>query len=1225
MPTIEIRQTSGFEAIVAIAGSEFEIAVGDPFAEQDEKQLEWYFEEWIKFPFSDETIAKQVAESVRSYGENLFQQVFGDPEAYAAYKSLKVSELEILIKGSPEFQGLHWEAMRDPKAAHPLAINGVMVRQKRVQGKAITRAIEPSTVLNLLIVTARPNEEKDVGYRTISRPMVEAIRDGQLPVNVEIVRPGTYKAFLDHVEGKPEGFYHVVHFDLHGGLMAYEQFQKTVPTGEKYLFQRGPRLEKLPEYAGVKAFLFFEGDESGQAVAVTADEIVGELQDRGIPVCILNACQSGKQVRANGDADRIDERETSLGARLMDAGMQMVVAMAYSVTVDAAKVLMQRVYGELFAGEALSKAVRAGRRELFDRKSRSVYFNQQVDLEDWLLPVVYGNQPVNFGLREMTFAESDAYFANQGTEYRFAGATYGFVGRDLDILKLEKGLLRHGVMLLQGMGGTGKTTLLRYLQDWWVQTGFVERVFYFGYDVRAWTLEQMMFEIASVIFSDVEMRQFQAMRLEARVGRLVQVLRSRRYGLMLDNLESVTGQALAIQNTLPGEEQGRIREFLDRIAGGKSIALLGSRSREEWLKSAYRDNRYELRGLDQEARSQLAKKVLERHVLDGAKRKAILADREFERLMRLLAGYPLAIEVVLANLGRQSVAQVLAGLDAADVKLDRPGEKTESILKCVEYSHSNLSAEAQKLLLCLAPFSGVFNRLVLPTYAKQLKKLEPFQEYRFEQFDEAIQEAVSWGLLSPIPIDNPNLLEIQPVFPYFLKTKLDQLDVGTCEAISESFKNLYQELAEAFDQLMNSKKPQDRQQGIDCFRWESENLFKALKICLEKQECINISFCLGNYFDVINDSRSELELSTIVCNAIDTYSESFLSSNLGYQAAWDYTRRAIVSTKFRRYSEAKRLYEKAIEVLDSLSNIQERKKQLWKADNYYNLGFNLQEMRQYGEARHNYRKALQIYVEYNDCSKQANIYTGLGTVAREMREYEEARHNYRQALQIFIELNDRYNQSGTHNNLGVVAQDIQDYEEAWDNYEQALQILVEFNDRYKQGSIYANLGIVANNSQKYEKAYHCYRQALQIFIEFNDRYSQARIYYNLSTMAREIQEYEKAEHNCRQALQIFIEFGDRHSQALTYYQLGRVAQELRQCKEARHIYLQALQIFIEFKDRFYQARIHNQLGLLAEAEGDVSGARAYLQTAMGMYAELNNRYYIAMTQMTQRNLDRLSE
>ena len=185
-----------------------------------------------------------------------------------------------------------------------------------------------------------------------------------------------------------------------------------------------------------------------------ADLAAGEGQPS--PLAPLPNLGEGDRREEEG---RVDDRETSLGARLMDAGMQMVVAMGYSVTVDAAKLLMGRVYGELFGGKELPAAVRSGRGELFNNKQRRVYFNQQVDLEDWLLPVVYGNQAVDFRLREMTFAETDEYFARQGTEYRFGGTTYGFVGRDLDILKLEKALLRQGVVLIRGMGGTGKTTL----------------------------------------------------------------------------------------------------------------------------------------------------------------------------------------------------------------------------------------------------------------------------------------------------------------------------------------------------------------------------------------------------------------------------------------------------------------------------------------------------------------------------------------------------------------------------------------------------------------------------------------------------------------------------------------------------------------------------------------------------------------------------------------------
>ena len=182
-----------------------------------------------------------------------------------------------------------------------------------------------------------------------------------------------------------------------------------------------------------------------------------------------------------------------------------------------------------------------------------------------------------------------------------------------------------------------------------------------------------------------------------------------------------------------------------------------------------------MQGLDPESRSILAEKILERHVAANQREK-IRKDENFQRLMKLLAGYPLAMEVVLANLKNQKPEEILAGLQAADIDLDTDSEdKTKSIIQCVEYSHSNLSPEAQKLLLCLAPFSGFIFRGAIPDYSKELQKLEQFQDYPFEQFDQAIQEAINWGLLSQDE-NSPALLTIQPVFPYFLKNKLKEDD-----------------------------------------------------------------------------------------------------------------------------------------------------------------------------------------------------------------------------------------------------------------------------------------------------------------------------------------------------------------------------------------------------------------------------------------------------------------
>jgi len=1062
-----------------------------------------------------------------------------------------------VIQGDPGFQALHWEAMWDGESPRPMAIDAVMVRQRRVKNGVKEVKRQDSTVLNLLVVTARPGEEKDVGYRTISRPLVEAIEVANLPVNVEFVRPGTYEAFVKQLEAKGEGYYHMVHFDMHGGLMTFEQFG-AVRASQNQTFQRGYDLANLEKYEGVKAFLSFEGDEAGQAVLVTAQEMSDRLGKYGISACVLNACQSGKQIGGGGPltpnsggtgdgGESVDGRETSLGARLMDAGMQMVVAMAYSVTVDAARLLVTQLYGELFGSVSLERALMGARRELYARKGRSVYFGQRVELEDWLLPVVYRNGVVDLKLRRMYPEEETEYFTRRAMRFQFGNqfaTEYGFVGRDLEILKIEKGLIRNGnVLMLYGMGGTGKTTLLRYLQDWWVQTGFVEGVSYFGYDQRAWKLEQILFGIAQDVMSEVELRSFQSMPTIAQIGKLVQVLKTRAWLVVLDNLESVTGQALAIQNTLSAAEQAGIRDFLMQIKRGQSRVLLGSRRREDWLAAVYGGNEYELRGLDDQARSQLAQKVLERHVKDGAKRRSTLADKDFARLMKLLAGYPLAIEVILSNLGRQSVAEVLAGLDAADVSLDRAGSKTESILQCVEYSHSNLSTSAQRSLLCLALFSGFLNRSFLPQYVQQLQATgSEFADLTIEALDSAVGEAIDLGLLAPMSADNPNLLTIQPVFPYFLKTKLAQMDGSFREAFRLGFKNHYEGLAGQYNQLMQSKEAQEKQLGQIFCKWEYENLYAALTIALEQQESVGIYFCLYKYFRLNQDVQENLRLAEEVYELVIQYPPNFFDSSQGHQimGAIDLLANCYLSTK--QYEKAKEVYHQELDIISKLGCLDAQNQGLAKARTYHQLGMVAQALREYEEARKDYQQALQIKIEYNDRYSQAGTYHQLGIVSHLLREYEQARKDYQQALEIKIEYNDRYSQARTYHQLGMVAQELREYEQARKDYQQALQIYIEYNDRYSQAGTYHQLGIVAEELREYEQARKDYQQALQIFIEYNDRYSQAGTYHQLGIVAEELREFEESGSNYLKALQLYVEYNDQHNLGIVFRSCKRLYQ-----------------------------------------------------------------------------------
>ncbi|HLP92287.1 MAG TPA: tetratricopeptide repeat protein [Nostocaceae cyanobacterium] len=1229
----EVEKTAdGFNAILRLNDGEYPIVISDPFTPREEARLEWYFEDWLRYPFIDNSIAAKAADSVKSYGENLFNQIFKDKNAYSIYSQHRgnLSQIQIEIIGkTPEFHALHWEAIKDPDLNRPLAVDCVMLR-KNVTPVNIPANVQVSPVINVLVVVARPDQEKDIGYRTISRPLVELIENSQLRVNIELLRPGTFEALSKHLEAKGAGFYHVIHLDMHGGLLTFEQIQTPRRRGHFLSKGRYGRSD-IKRFEGWKAFLSFEGENSGEVDLVEASELADLLTGKGVPVCIVDACQSAKQVKYDpqnsegtaGENTDVEVRDTSLGSRLMSAGMQMVIAMSYSITVSASAMLMKEFYQHLFDSKLITEAIRLGRRELFNNRERQAYHNKFVELEDWLLPVVYCNQKVNLNLRRFDAEEEEKYWQSVGSQYRFPVPTYGFIGRDLEILKIEKALLKHNVLLLQGMGGTGKTTLLNYLREWWVKTNFVKDVFYFGYDQTAWTLSQILHEIGKQVFGKFEQANFQAMNLTAQVQKLAAKFRAENYGLILDNLESVTGQELAIQNTLPTTEQNQIRDFLGRLVGGKTLVVLGSRSREEWLQTATKYYIYELQGLDQQARTQLAEKILEQNIGDKKQIKKIREDENFRKLMKLLAGYPLAMEVVLANLRQQSPEEILQALQGAEVNLDVDSEdKTKSILKCVEYSHSNLSPTAQKLLLYLAPFSGFINRVVIPLYIEKLQKLEPFKDYLFDQFDAAIQEAINWGLLSPLDFSpNPSpmprgeerLLTIQPIFPYFLKTKLASLEPATREALQEGFKNHYLVLAAFYQQLLESKDAQQRQWGILFCKLEYENLYHALQICLEKQERIKIYFCLNQYLDLIADNQNNLKLSEIVCQHLENYPNVFFKDELGYDIAFAISRLGICQIIEKQYQLAKKSYKKSIKIYENLEGIEQKKKKSLIAFNYHQLGRIAQDLREYEQAKRYYQQALNINIEYCERYSQASNYHGLGRVAEEMQEYQQAKHYYQQALDIFIEYGDRHSQAKIYQNLGILAQQMRKHEQAKAYFQQALDIKIEYGDRYYQASTYHGLGRLAQEMREYEQAKEYYQQALDIFIEYGDHYGQANTYHNLGMVAQDLQEYEQAQQYFQKALDIFIEYGDRYFQARTYHTLGMVAQELQEYEQTQQYFQKALDIFIEYGDHYFQASAYHRLGRLAQEMREYEQAQQYFQKALDIFIEYGDRYNHADT------------
>ena len=1142
----QAREVENFSATVRFGeyGSPYpSLAVTNPAKPEEEQELEWYFERWLSFPFTDRVRAERAAGLIREYGESLFAQVFrSDPDIYLEYqRAMQGGGVLLQIVGSPEFHALHWEALKDPKRPHPLAVDQPVVRKNRRAVLDPARVAEASE-LRVLLLTARPSGRRDVGYRTISRPLIEALETSKLRATIDIVRPGTFEALLKHLEKTKndhgDGYYHILHLDLHGAVLTFGEYQNIAnesASSSDHLF-KGYGTRPVEPYDGERAFLMFEDDDSRDGnggVLVSADELAEQLQMHRVPVVALNACQSGKQ--AIGTAT-----ETSLGSRLLLSGAQLVIAMGYSVTVSAAGKFMTRLYQELLAGREPATAIRSARLELFRDKARRAAYNQMIDLEDWMLPVIYQNAPPQF-----RFTAAGGATGVAASHHPRPATAYGFFGRDLDVLEIERRLLLRGnLLLVQGMGGAGKSTLLHHLGWWWQKTRFVEQVFYFGYDQKAWHLQEIIGAIGEQLALPLSGRMRED-RLE-----VVRALKHTRHLLMLDNMESITGERLSIPNTLNEAEREEVKGFLRELQDGKTIMLLGSRGDEAWLQPMpLKEHRiFDLPGLDGESGSQLADKIL-RDI--GAPNYPDLPEHrdDFKRLMRLLGGYPLAMEVVLSNLARSTPAEVLERLEAADIDLDNRSAtagKTDSIIKCIDYSHSNLSESAQQLLLTLAPFKGVVDKDWLEQYSERLLAQPALAGLPCEKWDEVLREAEKMGLVKPHEDEwfaENGYLSLQPVFPFFLKSRLnDPAQAERKEAIETAFREHYEGIGDAFWELTDSKEAGQQQAGFALIGVEYENFYTALQIALRQQESIlSIYRSLSDFLYKNHQYEKLFDLGCIVQRVIENYPRELLKGQAGYELAG-----VLVENIGARYidlhefSLAEKTYKKALKIFNDLVVLSLEEKESSQAGILYEMGRLSIHQGKWKEAECYYLDAIRIYVKHNNHYARAKALYQLGVLFQEQINWSKAKKYYLDALDVLKEYNYRYEQAKVLHQLGIVAYVERNLVEAEIYYSESYEIKVEYDDYDEQARTLQNLGIIAQEKGQFGDAEKYYKKALAIKIQYNLRYEQASSLGQLGLLAEEQNKWEEAAAYALEVAEIFVEFDDPVSLATSQLILARI-------------------------------------------------------------------------------------
>ena len=806
-------------------------------------------------------------------------------------------------------------------------------------------------------------------------------------------------------------------------------------------------------------------------------------------------------------------------------------------------------------------------------------------LQDWLVPVLYQQEPCRpFRPKAGTPSFADL-MGESDTEATLAVdlpevSAYGFIGRDYDILCLERAFRQNHVVLLQGMGGVGKTELAggfaRWLRDTQGRTG---GVFFTSFE-RGAGLSQVVNQIGRALGGG---ENFASATAEKQQEVVRKYLQTNPCLLIWDNFEPVNGFPQGNQPLLPTTERESLKQFLKQLGEGQSWVLITSRREENWLDCGYALRA--LKGLVQPDAEELAARILQEAGVDRAK-----LPGEYLELLKLLGGHPLSLRVVLRHLKTQSPVQLIEalrrGLDTFKGAQEEGREK--SLTVSLDYSFANLSARARQHL----PFLGLFSERV---HAHWLDNFSANPDSDWGQayravFGENLQisdwigllnEANAAGILEHL---GETIYKIHPALPWYLRQQLDKM--GSQEVISSLEKKLlvfYAALAHRFYQeLIGNAKL-----ASFVLRVEEANLLQQLRLAEQQQDWVYAQAILQALGEVYERWGRKPEFKSLRERALNQIGFHLAEAKPKGKDAfdfWTYLRGvdADEAVNSADLQTARAVYQ---EILDELVALNDSSVNDKIATAYHNLGIVAHEQRRFDDAIAFYNKALQIKEYAGDSHNAATTYHNLGIVAQEQRRFDDAIAFYNKALQIFEDVGDFYKVASVYHNLGVVAQKQERFDDAIAFYNKALQIYQDAGDFYNAATSYHNLGVVAQEQRRFDDAIAFYKTALQIKEDKGDFYSAASDYHNLGRVAQEQGDFDTAVAYFQKAFTATSAVNDWRQASSNLIAWGETLEAQSNWTEAVKIYIQALAIDIKHNSEFVGSDI-GDLGRMLKQLGD---------------------------------------
>jgi len=1072
------------------------------------------------------------------FGRMLYQAALGGDVGTLFIKRLTAAQandmgLRLRVRvdeGAPELMNLPWEFLHDgdgflvtrwetPVSRLPL---GIARRDKRPLERTLRMLVVVSSPLDLpehLVLNTE--REQEVILAALDKLQWKGLLD------IDFCEDAVLDTIQDYLS---EQEYDILHFTSHG------VFNEAKGRGELLL-----------------------EDEQGNMQTLTNEEFADLL--RGYPslrLVVLSACQSART--ANNDA------YAGLAHHLLKQGVPAVLAMQYSVLDQAAILFADRFYTGLANNKPLDVALTEARIGL-----KTAGKDEEGERVDFATPVLFLNDPACVSVAQVRPEVEEVRLDRPVDWSTVSVMEKGFVGRRRELRRIRHGFSsgRQRAFIIHGLGGIGKSVLA-------TRAATKLRQNFAGVKAVRMTATTRPEDILSEMNAFLNLAGVNAfnqvihepIKLEAKTGRMAQILTQVPLLLIFDNFEDVLSKGQAVREDVKREGVKRegVRRDLDEIA---DEALAGFF--EQLVKSVAQGSRFifTTRYDFDPARGRLTGEI--EHISLGELPFAMavqhmnnhdvltplpvvpppvgagvppaqvppLTKRE---LYGKLGGHPHTIDVFARRAAVTSVADVW--LEIEDVER----EMIEFTL--LDRTYAQLPPRAQTLLL----------RASILEEAPPLEALQWMMGDEREAspaIDTELKALLGWGMLSRQEIGRGGV-----VYPMHALVR-DYARRQLAESNEDETALLLR--AARFWELQG-------QQSSDLRDWlRARDYYYRAREYREAWQIVDAAY---DYLVRWGHIELIIKLLNESIETLEGTSKAVAMGNLAsvYYMMGDYQMALKMHEQVRALFEAQGDKENVAVAL-------------------HQIGMIYQDQGNYSEARARYEQSLAIKMELGDKRGIAKSYGRLGNLHLDQGNLGAARARYEDGLQISIELEDKATTAGFLHQLGIIHQEQGNLGEAQARYEQALEIFWELGDKRGIALTLSQMGIVHHLQGNYQEAQQKQEQSLAIRGEIGDKKGIAICLHQLGMIHQEQGNLGEAQARHEQSLAIEMELGNKLGTAQSLVQLGTIHQEQGSYREALEKYVQALVLFERLGSPDAEKVRHN-LALLREEMGEEAFAAA---------------------------------